>query len=110
MTEKLLQLEPSTIALLHAEFKSIPDKYQKHFNSSHEGYGVLMEEVRELEDEIFFGEKRAAKEVEMDLSAEYRKKEAKKRHSERIRIEAIQVAAMAIRIAQELTGSEVSNG
>lgn len=50
---KLLKLEQRTIDLLHSEFAGIPDKYQKHFNSTHEGYGVLMEEVKELEDEIF---------------------------------------------------------
>lgn len=83
--------------------ESIPEKYQKPFNSMHEGIGVLLEEYRELEDEIFFGEKRAKKEVENDLSPEYRKTKADSLYKERVRKEAIQVAAMACRIIQELT-------
>jgi hypothetical protein len=100
---KLLRLEPTTIDLLNAEFAGIPDKYQNFFNSTHEGYGVLMEEVKELEDEIFFGEKRAKELFKNDLDKNSAKLEAKKLHKDRIRLEAIQVAAMAIRIAQELT-------
>jgi hypothetical protein len=64
-----------------------------------------MEEVKELEDEIFFGEKRALAEYQKEFDSNWAqaKAQTKKIHKERIRMEAIQVAAMAIRIAQELT-------
>lgn len=52
------------------------------FNSAHEGYGVLMEEVRELEAHIFTNQKRR------DLDA--------------MRAEAIQVAAMALRFVADV--------
>jgi hypothetical protein len=100
--EKRLKLEGSTIELLNNEFDSIPDKYQKFFNSTHEGYGVLMEEVKELEDEIFFGEKRAKNEAaKLGVNLDAVRQHTARIHRERIRTEAIQVAAMAIRIAQE---------
>lgn len=49
----------------------------KRFNSGHEGYAVLLEEVRELEREVF--------------------KRQKKCKPAKMRQEALQVAAMAIR-------------
>jgi len=52
-------------------------------HSAHEGYAVILEEVRELERETF--------------------KRQKKRKPARMRSEAIQVAAMAIRFAMECT-------
>lgn len=82
----MIKLEMRTIEMIEKEILSIPEKYQQPFNSKHEGYAVLLEEVRELENEIFFGEKK-------DESG----------HKQRIREEAVQVAAMACRIIQELT-------
>ena len=52
------------------------------FNSAHEGYGVLLEEVDELWDEIKINQKR--------------------RDLDKMRKEAIQVAAMALRFALEV--------
>lgn len=49
----------------------------KRFNSAHEGYAVLLEEVRELEKEVF--------------------KRQKKRKPAKMRKEACQVAAIALR-------------
>jgi hypothetical protein len=72
--------------LIDSELKSIPEKYQKDFNSNHEGYAVLLEEVRELENEVFFGEKKNGD-----------------NHKNRLRQEAVQIAAMAVRFIQELT-------
>lgn len=63
--------------------------FHKPFNSKHEGYAVLLEEVEELKKEIFWGEKEGMKDG--------------KTHILRTREEAVQVAAMAIRIIQELT-------
>lgn len=108
---KLLKLKQTTIDLLNSEFNGIPDKYQKFFNSPHEGLGVLREEYMELENEIFFGEKRAKEdymkpEYPIDRQLEHEKQFHNghmRLHKDRIRLEAIQVAAMAIRIAQELT-------
>ncbi len=80
------------------ELKSIPEKYQADFNSIHEGLGVLWEEFEELKDEVFFGEKRAKQQhgITPDVAAKHV-------HKERMRKEAIQVAAMAVRFIQELT-------
>lgn len=69
----------------------------------HEGLAVLREEYIELEGQIFFGEKIAADELRNDLSPKYREEQTKIRHKRRVREEAIQVAAMACRIIQELT-------
>jgi NTP pyrophosphatase (non-canonical NTP hydrolase) len=52
------------------------------FNSAHEGYGVLAEELDELWDHV--------------------KTNQKKRDIEKMRKEAIQVAAMALRFAVEI--------
>lgn len=88
----MITLKPETANLIKDEMESIPEKYQKPFNSTHEGLAVLREEYLELEDEIFFGEKRLAGiSDKADL------------HKRKIRNEAIQVAAMACRIIQELT-------
>lgn len=85
------------------ELESIPEKYQENFNSTHEGLAVIMEEFEELKDEVFFGYKRAAKEVSEDLSPDYIKSYADMTHKDRMRKEAIQVAAMCVRFIQELT-------
>ena len=53
------------------------------FASAHEGYGVLLEELRELETEVF--KKRERRDVAL------------------MRKEALQVAAMAIRFASDVT-------
>lgn len=79
------------------------------FNSTHEGYAVLLEEVRELENEIFFGKKKT--EIEFlssvteanALDLNFIKNETNKIHKQKIREEAIQVAAMCVRIITELT-------
>ena len=84
----MITLNHETALAIKDEMESIPEKYQKPFNSVHEGLAVLREEYVELENEIFFGEKRVAtKDV-------WRTNLGK---------EAIQVAAMACRIIQELT-------
>jgi len=58
------------------EFESATEKYGP-FNSAHEGYAILLEEVDELWDEI--------------------KKRPSERSVEAMRAEAVQVAAMALR-------------
>lgn len=59
------------------------------FNSAHEGFGVLKEEVDELWDEV------KVKQGERDI--------------ENMRKEAIQVAAMAIRFASDICHDEKAN-
>ena len=99
----MITLKQETVDLIRKEMESIPEKYHKPFNSMHEGLAVLREEYIELEGQIFFGEKIAKSEVASDLDPEYRKSESLRRYRERVRDEAIQVAAMAARIIQELT-------
>ncbi len=99
----MITLKQETADLIKAEMESIPEKYWKPFNSTHEGYAVLLEEVREIEHVVFFGEKEAKNKVKHDLNPEYRKNKAIEIHKSRLREEAVQIAAMACRIIQELT-------
>jgi len=99
----MITFDKKSFQLIKDELESIPEKYQKPFNSMHEGLGVLREEYIELEGQIFFGKKIAASEVEDNISEKYRKSETEKRYKQRVREEAVQVAAMAVRIIQELT-------
>lgn len=105
MTETKFKIEllPETVEMIANEMAYIPEKYQKPFNSTHEGYAVLLKEVREIEHVVFFGEKECRKKFENDLSSEYRTGAAKQLHKRMLREEAIQIAAMAVRIIQELT-------
>lgn len=96
----MLTLQNETIDLITEELESIPEKYQKPFNSVHEGLAVLREEYVELENEIFFGEKKAK---DHPYTKEPGALDPKVIWKEKIKREAIQVAAMAARIIQELT-------
>lgn len=66
--------------LIDDEIHRAKTKFKENFNSTHEGFSVLKEEVDELWDEV--------------------KANGSK---ERLRAEAVQVAAMAIRFIKELT-------
>jgi hypothetical protein len=96
----MITLKPETANQIRLEMESITEKYQKPFNSVHEGLAVLREEYVELENEIFFGEKKAK---EHPYTNEPGAITAKEIWKAKIRREAIQVAAMAARIIQELT-------
>jgi len=106
----MITLKKETAEAIRIEMENIPEKYQKPFNSVHEGLAVLREEYVELENEIFFGEKKAKKDYHevdhpIDKQLEHEKQftnGAKILWKERIRTEAIQTAAMAARIIQEL--------
>lgn len=63
------------------EYKSATNKH-KAFNSAHEGWAVIMEEVDELWEEI--------------------RKKRSARDRKRMREEAIQIAAMALRFAVDV--------
>ncbi len=97
----MLTLKPETASLINDELESVPEKYQKPFNSPHEALGVIREEYVELVNEIFFGEKKAYNELYYIDSEECRK-DAKKINILRIKQEAVQVAAMCARLIQEL--------
>ena len=108
----MITLNEKTAQLIKDELEHIPEKYQKPFNSIHEGLGVLREEYLELEQEIFFGEKKAEADFmkpdyPIDKQLEHEKQfiahGGRDLHRSRIQKEAVQVAAMAIRIIQELT-------
>ena len=107
----MITLTADTANLIKEEMESIPEKFQKPFNSVHEGLAVLREEYLELEQEIFFGEKIAKidfmkPDYPIDKKLEHEKQFIngdKTLWKQRIRTEAIQVAAMACRIIQELT-------
>ena len=70
----------SVITEIDEELDRAKTIHTRNFYSTHEGYAVLAEEVDELWDEV-----------------------KKNGNQERLRAEAIQVAAMAIRFIQELT-------
>jgi len=96
----MITLNKSTAEAIRIELESIPEKYQKAFNSVHEGLAVLREEYVELENEIFFGEKKAE---EHQYAQGIDGLDPKVIWKAKIKREAIQVAAMAARIIQELT-------
>ncbi len=94
------EVTQNSIDLLNKEFDKIPEKYRKPFNSTHEGYAVMLEEVRELEQEVFFGyklHKRKAADMYRMRSIKPAEKNvdevANLMHRDAIRSEAIQVAA-----------------
>lgn len=69
------------LELIKAEHDKAKTKYPANFNSNHEAYAVLLEEVDELWDEI----------------------KLKSPSKENIKAEAIQIGAMCLRILNELT-------
>jgi hypothetical protein len=69
------------------EVQSATD-YNPPFHSSHEGFAVLLEELEELKTEVF-------------------KKRGERSHK-KMRDEAIQVAAMAVRFVLDICEAEVS--
>lgn len=73
---------PDLLNEVGTEFQRASSIYPA-FNSAHEGYAVLLEEVEELWDEV--------------------KKSPKKRDIARMREEAVQVAAMAVRFIHDCT-------
>jgi predicted RNA-binding protein with PUA domain len=110
-TKFKISLQPETVEMIAREMESISEKYHKQFNSTHEGYAVLLEEVRELEQEVFFGEKKHKQILVWSMDAnpvevgkqQVSNEDAAKAHKNAIREECIQIAAMACRIVQELT-------
>ncbi len=78
---KVTKKKSNGLALIQAEHNKAKVKYKQNFNSVHEGFAVLKEEVDELWDEC------------------KRKHPAK----EQLREEAVQIGAMALRFINELT-------
>lgn len=100
----MITLQERTIKLISNEMENIPKEFHKPFNSMHEGLGVLREEYKELEDEIFWGFKQAKTDAaNRGLKGDDLKDKAYQIYKTRVREEAVQLAAMACRIIQELT-------
>ena len=78
-----MQIPEGIITDIRQEFERATEKH-KTFNSAHEGYAVLLEEVDELWEEV--------------------KKKYEKRDGTKMRKEAVQVAAMAIRFIVDSIG------
>lgn len=77
----------NTIELITAELAGLPVEYAtKNFSSEAEAIAVIREEYMELEKEVFWGKKESANEKEW---------------KDKMRAEAVQLAAMAIRFIQE---------
>lgn len=97
-------LHPHTVEAIDDELQNIPEKYQKDFNSTHEGYAVILEEVRELEQEVFFGEKRCRTDmITHHGPGDHIYSLTSALHKKRMREECTQIAAMCARFIQELT-------
>lgn len=103
----MITLKPETARMIDKELQSIPEKYQKPFNSMHEGLAVIREEYVELENEVFFGYKTHRTEAASRFNGSRVtwtiEDKANELWREAVKKEAIQVAAMAARIIQELT-------
>lgn len=84
--DPLRQMREDAVADVYDELCAAQRNWPPH-HSAHEGYGILMEEVRELEQHVF------TKQKNRDLPA--------------MRKEAIQVAAMALRFAIEVCNEAV---
>jgi hypothetical protein len=101
--------QTQAIKEIQAEVTRAKRLHPGEFHNAHEGYAVLLEEVRELEREVFFGKKIAKAEYDNDLNPEYIEKMATLDHRARMREEAIQIGAMAVRFAAELTDPNVTD-
>ncbi len=95
-------IEHTTLQLIKDELEHIPEEYQKNFNSVHEALGVIREEYIELENEIFFGKKQAMRDVDINQPGD-NYDAGILLWKANIRNEAVQVAAMCVRLIQELT-------
>lgn len=83
--------EDAVLSEVHQEFLRASTVY-KPFNTFHEGYAIIKEELDELWDEI--------------KSTHYNRRDGNDELNREIRKEAIQVAAMAIRLVVDLCGDE----
>ena len=79
-----------TMQLITQELANLPHEYaSNNFASEAEGIAVIREEYLELENEVFWGKKKAAN------TREWKNK---------MKAEAVQLACMAIRLIQECCG------
>jgi hypothetical protein len=81
-----IKFECETMLAIEKELASIPEEHRRPRASVHEGYALILEELDELWDEA-------------------KKKDPSK---DKMRAEAVQIAAMAVRFIQELTEKSAS--
>ena len=103
---KSIQL--NTLELITKELANLPKEYaSKNFASEAEAIAVIREEYLELEKEVFWGKKKIEKELFEESfkdSFSYNKDLPQKIWKDKMRAEAVQLAAMTLRFIQECCG------
>ncbi len=100
--DQLSKTQSRALELTAEEVIRAKELHPGEFHNAHEGYAVLLEEVRELEQAVFFGKKKCAEKYKHDLDPEYRRNATIDDHKQMMAEECIQIAAMAIRFHSEL--------
>lgn len=78
-----------TVGYIAEEVQRAKQLHPGEFHNMHEALGVLREEYIELENEVFFGFKKVGKDRDI--------------YNKNVKEEAIQLAAMCVRLITELT-------
>ena len=78
------------------------------FNSSHEGYAVILEELDELWEVVKLNPKKI--ETAVPYTSDYRMTMQNSKRNDMMRAEAIQVAAMAMRFIKCICDQDKSDG
>jgi hypothetical protein len=99
----MIVFKKSTFNLISYELLKTPEQLQKPLGNLHEGFEALLGKAEELQKEILLGRELVEKEIGISVPIEMREEAAGIIHKSKIRDEAVQVAAMAVRIIQELT-------
>lgn len=91
----------NVVAAVEQEIERAKSLHPGDFHNAHEGYAVLLEEVDELWENVKLNPKKIDATGEWVVGGDY-KLAQRQIHCRRMREEAIQVAAMAIRFAAEV--------
>lgn len=95
-----MTIETKTIDLIRQELENIAPEHQRPLASTYEGYAILNAQVNDLWYQITKGEKRIKKQLRYETNLQ---KDTEHYQKLAVREEATKVAAMAVRIIQELT-------